>query len=90
MLKKLLYLFAVVVVVLGIGVALVIALKAPPEQEHIEGMLYLWNGAERREAFLLAWKVVGGACGIGLLFAAFGGVLDRLDRIHAVLTTSRG
>lgn len=85
MLKKTLYLFGLVALVLGLAIALVIALKAPPAEEHIGGILYIWNGAERREAMLQAWKVGFLGVGSGLLFLALGTILDRLERIQASL-----
>lgn len=81
--KKALYLFALVVGLLGVFIAVSIALKAPPAEEHLEGLLYVWNGAERREAFLQAWKIGFAAVGAGLFFGALGAIIDRLERLKA-------
>lgn len=81
--KKALYLFALVVGVLGVTIAISIALKAPPAQEHLEGMLYVWNGPERSETFLKAWKVGFAGVGAGLFFGALGSIIDRLERLKA-------
>lgn len=81
--KKALYLFALVVGVMGIAIAVSIALKAPPAEEHIEGLFYVWNGVERREIFLQAWKVGFLGVGAGLFFGALGTIIDRLERLKA-------
>lgn len=79
--KKALYLFALVVSVIGVAIAISIAMKAPPAEEHLEGMLYVWNGAERREIFLKAWGLAFAAVGTGLFFGALGAIIDRLERL---------
>lgn len=85
MLKKLLALFGLVTLVLGVTIAVVIAVKAPPLEEHVGGILYVWNGAERREAMIQAWKVAFAGVGSGLLFLALSTIMERLERIQASL-----
>lgn len=83
--KKVLYLFALVVAVLTVAIAITVAVNAPPVETHVEGMLYVWNGAERREEFLKAWKIVFGGLGAALFFGGMAAIVDRLERIEAKL-----
>ncbi len=80
--KKALYLFAIVVGVLGLGIALTIAFNAPPAEERIEGYVFISNAAERSSAMLKAWQVAFGAAASSLFFGALGAILDRLEAIR--------
>jgi hypothetical protein len=84
--KKALYLFALIIGVIGIAIAVVIAAKAPPAEEFVGGMVYMWNGAERRAEFIKAWEIAFGAVGAGLFFGALGAILDGLDKVRAAVT----
>lgn len=79
--KRLLFIAALVVVTLGIVLAVTYAWNAPPLEEPVGGMVYVWNGAERRVAFLKAWTSVGVGVGLGLIFGGLGAVLERLETL---------
>ncbi len=83
--KKAIYLFAIVVAVLGIAVALAIALNAPPAEERLEGYIFISNATERSSAMLKAWTIGLGSVAGGLFFGALGAILDRLEGIQGAL-----
>lgn len=79
--KHLLFIAAAVVALLGIVLAITHAWNAPPLEEHLGGLVYSWNGAERREAFIRAWAFAGTGIGLGLIFGGLGAILERLDTL---------
>ena len=83
--KKALYLFALIVGVIALAIAVVIAVKAPPTEEFVGGMVYVWNGAERRAEFIKAWEIAFGGVGAALFFGALGAILDGIDKLRATL-----
>lgn len=83
--KKLLYLFAIVVTVLGLAIAITIALDAPPAEERLEGFIFISNAVERSAAMLKAWSIALGGVAGGLFFAALGAIVDRLEAIRDAL-----
>lgn len=83
--KKVLFLFALVVGVLGLAIALAIVFNAPPAEERLEGYVFISNAVERSSAMLRAWWTgLGGIAG-ALFFAALGTILDRLEAIRDAL-----
>ncbi len=84
--KKALNIFAIVVAALGIAIAITIAIKAPPAEEHLEGYVFISNAVERSSAMLQAWRTGLGGIAAGLLFASLGAILDRLEAIRDALT----
>jgi hypothetical protein len=83
--KKLLNIFALVVAILGVAVAISIVLNAPPAEERVEGAVFISNAVERSAAMLKAWSIGLGGVAAGLFFAALGAIVDRLEAIHAAL-----
>lgn len=83
--KKALYLFGIVVAVLGLAVAITIAYGAPPAEERLEGFIFISNAVERSAAMLKAWSTALGGIAGGLFFGALGAIVDRLEAIHEAL-----
>ncbi len=79
--KRVLFVFAFIVAALGLVLAVTYAWNAPPMEEPLGGMVYSWNGPERREAFIKAWACGGGGLALGLIFAALGAILERLEAL---------
>ncbi len=83
--KKALYLFGIIVVVLGLAVAITHAYNAPPAEERLEGFIFISNAVERSAAMLKAWYFALGGIAGGLFFGALGAIVDRLEAIHEAL-----
>jgi hypothetical protein len=83
--KKALNIFAIVIAALGLGIALTIALNAPPPEEHLEGYIFISNAVERSSAMLRAWMIALGSIAGALFFAALGAIVDRLEAIRDAL-----
>lgn len=79
--KRVLYVFALIVAALGLVLAVTYAWNAPPLEEPLGGMVYSWNGPERREAFIRAWACAGVGLTLGLLFAGLGCILEKLEAL---------
>jgi len=83
--KKALNIFAIVLAVLGLGVAFTIAFNAPPAEERLEGYIFISNAVERSSAMLKAWTVGLSSFAVALFFGALGAIVDRLEAIHDAL-----
>lgn len=79
--KRVLYVFALVAVALGLVLAVTYAWNAPPLEEPLGGMVFSWNGPERREAFIRAWASAGIGLSLGLIFGGLGAILDKLEAL---------
>ncbi|HOD33203.1 MAG: hypothetical protein BWY56_00817 [Acidobacteria bacterium ADurb.Bin340] len=79
--KRVLFVFALVAVALGLVLAVTYAWNAPPLEEPLGGLVYSWNGPERREAFIKAWVCAGIGVSLGLIFSGLGCILDRLEAL---------
>lgn len=83
--KKALNVFAMVIAILGLAVAVSIVLNAPPAEERLEGAVFISNAVERSSALLKAWTIALGGIGAGFFFAALGAIVDRLEAIRDAL-----
>lgn len=83
--KKALNIFAIVVAVLGLAVAVTLVLNAPPSEERLEGYIFISNAVERSSIMLKAWITAFGSIAGSLFFAALGAILGRLEAIHETL-----
>lgn len=79
--KRALFVFALVAVALGLVLAVTYAWNAPPLEEPLGGLVYSWNGPERREAFIKAWICAGAGVSLGLIFGGLSAILERLDSL---------
>jgi len=83
--KKALNIFALVVAVLGLSIAVTIVFNAPPAEERLEGYIFISNAVERSSAMLKAWAIGFGSVAGALFFAALGAIVDRLEAIRDAL-----
>lgn len=77
--KRVLFVFALVAVALGLVLAVTYAWNAPPLEEPLGGLVFSWNGPERREAFIKAWTCAGAGLALGLIFGGLSAILEKLD-----------
>lgn len=77
--KRVLFVFALVAVALGLVLAVTYAWNAPPLEEPLGGLVFSWNGPERREAFIKAWICAGAGLALGLIFGGLSAILEKLD-----------
>lgn len=77
--KRALFVSALVAVALGLVLAVTYAWNAPPLEEPLGGMVFSWNGTERRDAFIRAWVCGGAGVALGLIFGGLSAILEKLD-----------
>jgi len=83
--KKALNIFALVVAILGVAIALTIVLNAPPAEERLEGYIFISNAVERSSAMLKACAIAFGSIAGAFFFAALGTIVGRLEEIRDTL-----